>query len=143
MELPSVAELKSQAKRLRKALNENGKSLSHSEALELLSAQYGYRDWNTARASAARINQLSLSVGMRVTGTYMKQAFEGEITSLSFAGSKERYYVTIQFDSPVDVVSFDSFSAFRSRVNCLIGADGVALKRTSDGEPYLKMRPAH
>ena len=141
MTLPSVSELKAQAKRLRKALAANGQQISHSQALEIVSTQHGFRDWNTASATAERPNSFRFSVGNRVSGTYMRQAFEGEIKALAQVGSTERYHITIQFDQPVDVVTFDSFSALRSRVNCLIRSDGVAVKQTSDGEPYLRLDP--
>jgi len=48
----SVTDLKDQAKRLRGALEGAGNPVSHSQALELVSRQNGYRDWNTAAASA-------------------------------------------------------------------------------------------
>jgi len=139
MTRPGVSELKSQAKRLRKALNENGQSLSHSQALELVSAQHGFRDWNTACATASRPNEFPFSVGTRVSGTYMQQPFRGEITALSKTGPKDQYRVTVQFDEAVDVVTFDSFSAFRSRVTCLVNSDGIAVKKTSNGEPYMRL----
>ncbi|WP_305984242.1 glyoxalase superfamily protein [Roseibium sp. MMSF_3544] len=142
MTLPSVDELKSQAKRLKKALNAKGQTLSHGQALELVSAQHGFRDWNTASATALRPNRLPFAVGDRVSGSYMQQAFEGEIVALTKLGAKDRYQVTVQFDQAVDVVTFDSFSAYRSRVTCVIRADGIAVKQTSNGEPYLKMQPA-
>jgi len=139
MTLPSVAQMKAQAKRLRAALAAKGQDLSHSQALELLSAQYGFKDWNTASATASRPNHMPFSVGDRVSGTYMQQPFDGEILSLSRVGPSGQYRVILQFDTPVDVVTFDSFSAFRSRVNVLIHPDGVAVKSTSNGEPYLRM----
>ncbi|GAB2206937.1 glyoxalase superfamily protein [Roseibium sp. ROS1] len=142
MTLPSVANLKAQAKRLRAALAAKGQDISHSQALELLSAQYGFKDWNTVSATAARPNQMQFAVGNRVSGTYMKQPFEGEVLSLTRVGPAGQYRVTIKFDTPVDVVTFDSFSAFRSQVVVLINGDGVAVKRTSDGEPYLRMQRA-
>jgi len=140
MTLPSVAQLKAQAKRLKAALAAKGQNLSHSQALELLSAQYGFKDWNTACATASRPNQMVFAVGSRVSGTYMKQSFQGEILALARIGASGQYRVTLQFDDAVDVVTFDSFSAFRSRVTCLIHTDGNAVKRTSDGEPYLRMQ---
>ncbi|MHA7774097.1 glyoxalase superfamily protein [Roseibium sp. M-1] len=140
MTLPSVAQMKAQAKRLRTALAAKGQELSHSQALELLSAQYGFKDWNTASATAARPNQMAFAVGDRVAGTYMKQPFQGEILSLTRVGQSGQYRVIVKFDTPVDVVTFDSFSAFRSRVTVLIQADGTAVKRTSNGEPYLRMQ---
>lgn len=142
MTLPSVSQMKTQAKRLRTALAAKGQDLSHSQALELLSVQYGFRDWNTASATAAHPNHMAFAVGDRVSGTYMKQSFQGEILSLTRVGPSGQYRVIVKFDTPVDVVTFDSFSAFRSRVTVLIHADGVAVKRTSDGEPYLRMQRA-
>ncbi|WP_421981732.1 glyoxalase superfamily protein [Roseibium sp.] len=139
MTLPSVTELKSQAKRLRKALTANGQTLSHSQALELVSAQHGFRDWNTACATASRPNDFPFPVGSRVSGTYMQQPFRGEVQALSKTGPRDQYRVTVQFDEPVDVVTFDSFSAFRSRVTCLVQPDGVAVKKTSNGEPYMRL----
>ena len=140
MTLPSVANLKAQAKRLRAALAAKGQDISHSQALELLSAQYGFKDWNTASATAARPNEMQFAVGSRVSGSYLKQPFDGEVLSLSRIVTTGHYRVTIKFDTPVDVVTFDSFSAFRSRVVVVITSDGVAVKRTSDGEPYLRMQ---
>ncbi len=140
MTLPSIAQLKSQAKRLRSALAAKGQTLSHSQALELLSVQYGFKDWNTASATASRPNRMTIAVGDRVAGSYMKQPFEGEVLSLSRVGPAGHYRVTLQFDAAVDVVTFDSFSAYRSRVSCLIDADGIAVKSTSDGEPYLRLQ---
>lgn len=140
MSPPSVADLKTQAKRLRTALAAKGQTVSHSQALEILSVQHGYKDWNTACAALSKPNPLSFSVSDRVTGTYMLQPFEGEILSLSKLGSSGQYRITLQFDTPVDVVTFDSFSSFRSRVTCVITADGVAVKKTSNGEPYLRLK---
>lgn len=140
MTLPTVSDLKAQARRLRTVLTTNGQSLSHSQALELLSAQYGYRDWNTVCAAARADTALPFAVGDRVTGTYMQQAFTGEIRGLAKVGQRGHFQVTLQFDQAVDVVTFDSFSAHRSRVSCVVRADGVALKKTSNGEPYLRMR---
>ena len=50
--LPDLAALKAQAKRLRTTLASEGNFISHSEALEFIARQYGYRDWNTLHAAA-------------------------------------------------------------------------------------------
>ncbi|TYC52770.1 hypothetical protein FMN50_16370 [Rhodobacterales bacterium] len=139
MTLPSVAEMKAQAKRLRSALGENGQSVSHSHALELLAQQYGFRDWNTASALASRSNSRTFAVGDRVGGVYLQQPFTGEILGIQKLDGSGRLRVTLRFDTPVDVVKFDSFSAYRSRVTCVIGGDGVAYSKTSNGEPHLQM----
>ncbi|MES0880051.1 glyoxalase superfamily protein [Roseibium sp. SCP14] len=142
MTLANIAELKIQAKRLRTALAENGQSLSHAQALELVSKQHGFRDWNTACASARNSSARPFAVGDRVSGTYMRQAFAGEIRGLSKVGQHDHIRVDVQFDQPVDVVTFDSFSSFRSRVSCIVDEDGIAVEKTSNGEPYLRMKVA-
>ena len=42
--LPSLDVLKDQAKRLRDTLGRQGTVINHSKALELIAAQYGFRD---------------------------------------------------------------------------------------------------
>lgn len=140
MTLPSVTELKAQAKRLRSALASRGQTVSHSQSLELLSAQYGFRDWNTACAAAAALPNPCFALGDRVVGHYMGQPFSGQLIGLSKLGKSGQLRVTLKFDEAVDVVSFESFSNHRTRVTCVIGEDGTAIKKTSNGEPHLKMR---
>ncbi|WP_374041586.1 glyoxalase superfamily protein [Ruegeria sp. YS9] len=134
-----VEELKAQAKRLREELKTKGVLLSHSAALELLAHQHGVRDWNTLHAMAG--NRMHLRVGDRVEGRYLGQAFTAEIRGMTMLGDGARRRVTLHFDTPVDVVRFDSFSAFRQRVTGEIGWDGRSRRHTSDGEPQLVVRP--
>jgi hypothetical protein len=47
--------------------------------------------------------------------------------------------VSLDLDEAVDVVTFDSFSSFRKRVNGVIGKDGVSQARTSNGRPQLEL----
>ncbi len=140
-QLPSLDSLKSQAKRLRQALSADGQDLIHSQALELVARQYGYRDWNTLHAALGNRPQEKFHVGQRVMGKYLKQDFEGEVIGLRKLGDG-RHRITVQFDAPVDVVAFESFSALRQRVNAVIGNDGVSPEKTSDGTPHLTLRLA-
>ena len=139
--VPLVDELKLQARKLRAERAENGETISHSESLELLAAQYGRRDWNTLRAEAARLQPSPLRVdmlksGARLSGRYLRQHFSGEVIGISkLHGGKTR--LTIRFDEPVDVVTFDSFSAFRKRITAVVGPDGTSPRKTSDGAPHL------
>jgi hypothetical protein len=48
---PSIADAKSMARRLRSAMEARGLAATHSETLELVAAQLGYRDWNTTSAA--------------------------------------------------------------------------------------------
>jgi hypothetical protein len=136
---PTIEELKSQAKRLRQAMETRGTAISHSAALELVAQQHGLRDWNTLSALATRPNEepiAALSVGAQVRGRYLNQAFSGKILALSAHGGG-LHKITIHFDEPVDVVTFESFSAFRQRINAQVDGNGVSPRKTSNGVPHL------
>ena len=134
----SIDALKTQAKRLRQALAEDGDFISHSEALELVAKQLGYRDWNTAYAAAGN-RPPPPQLGERVGGAYLGQNFKGEIIGVETL-SGERWRITIEFDEPVDVVTFESFSAYRKRVTAIVGADGLSAEKTSNGRPQMELR---
>jgi hypothetical protein len=139
MTYPSIDDLKVQAKRLRQAMETSGTSVSHSAALELVARQHGARDWNTLAALAAKPNAQPVSaiaVGSQVSGRYLDQPFTGKILALAeLAGGLHK--ITIHFDSPVDVVTFESFSAFRQRISAQIDGNGVSPRKTSNGVPHL------
>lgn len=138
-DIARIDELKAQAKRLREDLRHEGVEISHSRALELLAHQHGVRDWNTLHAMAA--NRMRLRVGDRVSGRYLGQPFTAEIRGMTMLGDGGHRRVTLHFDAPVDVVQFDSFSAFRQRVTGEIGWDGRSKRHTSNGEPQLVVHP--
>jgi hypothetical protein len=52
MIMPTIKTLKSQAKLLRTHLSAQNIDLGHSQALEAISAIYGFKDWNTASAGS-------------------------------------------------------------------------------------------
>jgi hypothetical protein len=141
MPLPALHALKDQAKRLRSSLEGEGASISHSKALELIAKQYGLRDWNTLAAIAGNRPPLNpYMLGSRVSGHYLGQAFSGEIIGVqAISAQPGRYRITLDFDEPVDVVTFESFSAFRKRVSCTIGEDGCTVEKTSNGRPHLEL----
>lgn len=133
----SLDALKAQAKRLRQALADDGDFISHSEALELLAKQMGFRDWNTLHASIGN-RPPPPQLGARVGGAYLGQSFSGEIVGVETL-SNGRRRVTIDFDEAVDVVTFDSFSAFRKRVTAVVGEDGRSAEKTSNGRPQMEI----
>ena len=139
---PIIEELKSQAKRLRQAMEARGTAISHSAALELIAQQHGVRDWNTLSALATRPNEepiAAISVGSLVRGRYLNQPFTGKVLALAAQPGGGLHKITIHFDEPVDVVTFESFSAFRQRVNCTVDEAGRTAARTSDGRPHLEL----
>lgn len=139
--LPNLSTLKDQAKRLRSRLQAGGEAIGHSRALELIAAQYGYNDWNTLHAVLGnRRGPESLAPGARVTGAYLGQPFSARVVGIqAITSAPGSFRVALDLDEPVDVVTFDSFSSFRKRVNGVIGKDGVSQARTSNGRPQLEL----
>lgn len=138
--LPSLETLKDQARRLRAGLDADGMPVAHSKSLELLARQYGYKDWNTLHAASGnRPPAAPVAPGDRVRGTYPGQPFEAEVIGVARQSAPDRFRITLHFDEPVDVVTFDSFSAFRQRVSCTIDRAGKTVEKTSDGRPQLEL----
>lgn len=137
--LPTLAQLKAEARQLRQLTHKQGQPITHANALEHIARQYGFRDWNTLHARASNMPELQL--GMQVTGRYLGQSFTGEIRGLAACGPQGHQRITLHFDAPVDVVTFDSFSNYRSRVSAVITADGCSASRTSNGQPQLVVTP--
>ena len=139
--LPALDALKDQARRLRKRFADDGQAIGHARALELIAAQYGFRDWNTLHAKVgnrAPFNPWML--GARVRGHYLGQPFDAEVRGVqALSAEPGRYRLTLHFDEPVDVVTFESFSAFRQRVSCTVDETGRSRERTSDGRPHLEL----
>ena len=140
--LPALSDLKDQAKRLRSALETEGDFITHSDALELIARQYGFRNWNTLHAAVGNRPAEPYHVGGRITGAYLGHAFTGEIRSVRKLADGARYEVTVDFDTPVDVVKSEHFSAFRKRVKARVNRQGVSDSRTSDGQPHMVLGQA-
>lgn len=138
-DLPSLDGAKALAVALRKA-RAGDAPITHSEALEVVARSHGYRDWNTFRAALAdRPALCPVSEGARVSGRYLGQAFEGEVLKAAPTDRDGRWRVVVQFDDPVDVVRFESFSALRQRVACHLDRAGRTTETTSDGTPHLAL----
>ncbi len=133
----SPRDLKAHAKALRHALEASGKTISHSQSLELLAKQHGFRDWNTLIASIGDAEPPAFQLKQRITGKYLGQPFMGEIVGIRASTLNNRYALTIKFDEAVDVVEADGFSNFRSRVHVTVDRNGKTVEKTSDGAPHL------
>ena len=135
-----IADLKAQAKRMRAKLLEQGHAVTHSQSLETLARQLGHKDWNTLFAAIGnRTPECLLVVGQRVSGHYLGQPFQANVVGLVRLQTPGFHRVTLHFDQPVDVVTFESFSAFRQRVSATVNAAGVSPEKTSNGYPQLKL----
>jgi len=137
-QLPSAAQAKEQAKRLRTKMAEDGTSIGHAKSLELVAHQHGFRDWNTMLGAIGNGPPKDWAVGDKVKGTYLSQPFSAHIISISMM-KPGWFRVELHLEEAVDVVTFDSFSNFRSRIRGVIGPKGHSVERTSDGQAHLQI----
>lgn len=137
-QLPTIAEAKAQARRLRDRLRAEGTEIAHAKSLELLAQQHGFRDWNTFHAAIGNRPPEGFTPGGRVRGRYLGQAFEATVIGVEMP-RPGWYRLDLDLDEAVDVVTFDSFSNFRKRIRGTIGPSGVSRERTSDGVPHLEL----
>ena len=139
--LPALDALKDQAKRLRGRFAADGQDISHSRALELIAAQYGFRDWNTLHAAAGNRPAFNpWTLGARVRGHYLGQPFDAEVRGVqALSAQPGRYRITLHFDTPIREVVHTLFSAYRQRVSCNVDESGRTLEHTSDGRPHLEL----
>ena len=138
--LPSLEYLKQQAKRLRSQLSVDAKPVSHSQALELLAHQYGYKNWNVLHAACG--NQPPgppVTLGAQVSGRYLGQSFTGEVIAVATLLQSDQFRITVNFEKPVDVIKFEGWSALRRRVSSQINRQGQSPQRTSDGAPIMEL----
>jgi hypothetical protein len=134
--LPSLAEAKEQARRLRARLEKEGLALSHGKALDLVAQQRSFRDWNTLHAAIGNRPTVPWTVGGRVRGHYLSQPFEAEILAVTLV-QPGWFRLTLDLDEAVDVITFEGMSNVRKRVTGLVGPDGQTRERTSNGRPHL------
>jgi len=128
---------KARAREIRAELALAGTPISHSASLERVAQELGYRDWNTASARLSNEPEVALQVGDRVAGRYLKKPFAGRVLAVREMAGGSAFEISLEFDEPVDVVEFDSFSAFRRRINATVSPSGVSFSKTSDGVPHL------
>lgn len=129
--------LKQQAKLLRRTLEADGQTISHGKSLELIARQHGFRDWNTLHASIGNRPEMYYAIGNIVSGHYLGQPFVGEIIAVSSLGGGKRTQLTLRFDEPVDVITFEGWSSFRKQVNATVDQFGETAEKTSNGLPHL------
>ncbi len=137
-QIPTIAEAKALAKKLRAHLESQGRATSHAQALETVAHQHGYRDWNTFCAVISAREEDPWEPGMRVQGTYLAQPFKGSIIAKMKQGPGW-FRLVLDLDEPVDVVMFEGFSNYRRRIRGIVGPDGHSRERTSNGVPHLRV----
>jgi len=137
-ELPTLAEAKNLAKALRKRLANEGAVLGHSQALERIAQDHGFRDWNGFCAATNTSHSDVWRIGARVSGRYLSQPFAAIVLS-SQQLRPGWYRLVLDLDEAVDVVRFESFSNLRKQIRVEIGPAGHSKERTSDGRPHVEL----
>jgi len=133
---PTIGEAKDRARRLRALRAARGRPTTRAAALERIAKRCGYRNWNTLRAVAPRVDaDAPTRHGARVEGRYMDRAFAGRVMRIVKVDGGWR--TTILFDAPVDVSASPRFSVLRQRVSVVLDRFGAALARGGDGRPHL------
>lgn len=134
-----IEDLKAEAKRLRSALADTGQNLSHSQALEALARQHGYRDWNTLHAALGnQPPKPPIALGDTVTGAYLGHPITADVIGVRALGDG-RYRVKLDLETPVNVSAFPSMEVLRRRLNANIQANGETIEKTSNGAPQLRL----
>jgi hypothetical protein len=137
-QLPSAAQAKDQAKRLRATMAEDGAVVGHAKSLELVAHQHGFRDWNTMFAAIGNEPSKGRAIGDKVSGTYLSQRFTAHVVSVSIM-KPGWFRLELHLEEAIDVVTSDGFSNFRSRIRDVIGPKGHSVERTSDGQAHLQI----
>lgn len=119
-------DLKAQAKRLKEHFSAQNITLSHSEALEALAKQHGFKNWNVLSANL----KPKLKIGNntpnwptldgKISGTYLGHTFTGTVLRINVTNMDHIRRYKIHFDAPVDVVKSKFFTNYRQRINCFL-----------------------
>lgn len=133
----SLEAVKQQAKILRQHLADNEQILSHSQSLEIIAKQKGFRDWNSLHAHIGNQPIDAFAIGQRVCGTYLGQSFTGQLLKVGKIADSKRYGITVKFDKAVDVITFQGMSNWRTQVHLTVNGTGETNERTSNGQPHM------
>ncbi len=137
--MPTIEDLKSQAKRLRASLSASN-PLSHSQALEAVARQHGYKDWNTIHAACGNAPPgPPWQVGQTVTGAYLGKPVRGTVKSVREWAEGRMFRVTLDLDEPVNVSAFESFDVMRRRLSATVSREGETIEKITGETPQLKL----
>lgn len=132
----SLQSAKAQAAEYRQNQQAKGQHLSHAQSLEAIAKQHGFRTWAALRVRLIDHAPNGWIPGATISGHYLGQRFLGTLHQVTQA-SPGWYRLSIALDQPIDVVTFDSFSNHRSRLQAVVGDKGYTKEATSNGAPVM------
>lgn len=131
---PSLVKDTNQHKRFTRAvISSSANLLARSRSRENSS----HSDESQSRINKVRPTLATLKLGDRVKGVFMGQRFQGHLVSIVPLAASQNYHVGIQLNEAIDVVTFESFSNLRRRLNCIVEKDGISKANTSNKQPHL------
>lgn len=133
-----TTDFKHQARRLRQALSEDGITISHGKALDLVARQSGTRDWNTLAAISHENNDdapvqddtAPYRVGQHVSGMFHTTPFDARIVGVEETIKRDLWRITLQFEPAINVAVSPNLSMLRRRFTVVVGADGKSRRLT-------------
>ena len=137
--VPTHAEVKRRAAKLRERRRITGRQISHSQAIERIAHALGYRDWNTLSAIISTVRaKVGIPESDSISGEYLGKPFRATLRKIGQTDNGNARLV-LRFDEPVGVAAFDGFSAERKQIDCVVDATGHSAERTSDGRPHVAL----
>lgn len=117
--------LKAQAKRLKEHFSAQNITLSHSEALEALAKQHGFKNWNvlSAKLKHGKNTPDWPTLDDKISGTYLGHSFTAKVLRINVTNLPHLRRYKIHLDEPIDVVKSELFNNFRQRINCFLNED--------------------
>ncbi|MFC7066943.1 glyoxalase superfamily protein [Brucella rhizosphaerae] len=137
-----TTEFKHQARRLRQALGEEGITISHGKALDLVARQSGTRDWNTLAATSGESQDVATAqpgiqedtapyrVGQHVSGMFHTTPFDARMVGVEETIKRDLWRITLQFEPAINVAVSPNLSMLRRRFTVVVGADGKSRRLT-------------
>ncbi|MFK3663715.1 glyoxalase superfamily protein [Ochrobactrum teleogrylli] len=135
----TTIDFKHQARRLRQALSEEGITISHGKALDLVARQSGTRDWNTLAATGGKVEATPVAaqedtapyrVGQRIAGMFHTTPFDARIIAVEETIKPDLWRITLQFEPAIDVAVSPNMSMRRRRFTIVVASDGKSRRLT-------------
>jgi len=151
---PDIA--KARAKRLRAYLAGAGFTLSHSQSLEAIAHEDGFRDWNTLSAHLRQAaektaeapkpetieNDCPFTLGSRAAGLYYNTPFAGQVRGIEMTARDGVWRITLQFDKRLTVTMGEHLGMARQRVRLTVDRLGRSGNLAGKADGHAQIAPA-
>ncbi|MCJ9430503.1 glyoxalase superfamily protein [Kordiimonas marina] len=147
---------KARAKRLRAYLTGAGLPVSHSQSLEAIAHEDGFRDWNTLSAHLRQAaspeekpaksdiseNGCPFTLGSRAAGFYYNTPFTGQVRGIEMTARDGVWRITLQFNKRLKVTMGDHLDMARQRVRLTVDRLGRSVNLAGKADGHAQIAPA-